>query len=74
MTAEECRQLSVEELETRLDELVEETFNLRFQHALGQLSSPIRLRDVGRDIGRVHTILREHATGLRKLPGGGSGS
>ncbi len=74
MTAEECRQLSVEELEARLEELGEETFNLRFQHALGQLSSPIRLRDVRRDTGRVRTILREHATGLRKLPGGGSGS
>jgi large subunit ribosomal protein L29 len=69
MKASELREQSVEELRIRLEELEEESFNLRFQHTLGQLSSPIRLRDVRRDIARVRTLLHESTTGLRTLPG-----
>jgi large subunit ribosomal protein L29 len=68
MTPTELRESTAEELHTRLTEFIEESFNLRFQHALGQLSSPIRLREVRRDIGRVRTILREHESGIRKVP------
>lgn len=59
MKAGELRDLSNQDLKTRLDELHEEAFNLRFQHVSGQLSSPIRLRQVRRDIARAQTILRE---------------
>ena len=69
MKASEFREHSVEELQTRLQELEEESFNLRFQHTLGQLSSPIRLRGVRRDIARVRTLLRESVIGLRAMPG-----
>ena len=70
MKASELREQSVDELRARLEELEEESFNLRFQHTLGQLSNPIRLRDVRRDVARVRTLLRENDTGLRALPGG----
>ena len=63
MKAAELREMSLEEVRARLDELVEESFNLRFQNTIGQLSSPIRLRQVRRDIGRVRTILNEHEKG-----------
>jgi large subunit ribosomal protein L29 len=59
MKTSELREQSAEELATRLDELEEESFNLRFQHTLGQLSSPLRLRDVRRDIARVRTLMVE---------------
>ena len=59
MKAGELRDLSNQDLKTRLDELLEEAFNLRFQHVSGQLSSTIRLRQVRRDIARAQTILRE---------------
>ena len=42
----------------RLDEAKEETFNLRFQLATGQLDNPARLRQVRRDVARVLTELR----------------
>ena len=67
MKASELREQSVEELSARLEELEEESFNLRFQHTLGQLSSPIRLRQVRREIARVRTLLHESSTGLRPL-------
>ena len=62
MTATELRELSVEELQAKLQDLAEESFNLRFQHSLGQLSSPIRLRQVRREAARVRTVIHEHNT------------
>lgn len=59
MKTSELREQSAEELASRLEELEEESFNLRFQHTLGQLSSPLRLRDVRRDIARVRTLMVE---------------
>lgn len=56
MKAEELREQTDGELEKRLADLREELFNLRFQHATGQLENPIRLRDVRRDIARVLTV------------------
>ncbi|HCL31722.1 MAG TPA: 50S ribosomal protein L29 [Candidatus Handelsmanbacteria bacterium] len=60
MKASELREQGAEELVSRLEELEEESFNLRFQHSLGQLSSPLKLRDVRRDIARVRTLLQEN--------------
>jgi large subunit ribosomal protein L29 len=73
MNASELREQSVEELNTRLEELEEESFNLRFQHTLGQLSSPIRLRQVRREIARVHTLLHESRTGIRPVASADAG-
>ena len=70
MECSELREMSVDEVHQRLQDLVEEAFNLRFQHASGQLMTPIRLREVRRDIARVRTVLREHELGLRTLAGG----
>ncbi len=67
MKTSELRDTTVEELQIKLTELAEEGFNLRFQHALGQLSSPIRLRQVRRDVAQVQTVLNEHELGLRTL-------
>ncbi len=55
----EVRELNERELNKRLQSLKEELFNLRFQHATGQLENPIRLREVRRSIARVKTVLRE---------------
>ena len=60
MKASELREQNAEDLTSRLEELEEESFNLRFQHILGQLSNPIRLRDVRRDIARVRTLMNEN--------------
>lgn len=70
MKTSELREQSVEELRGRIDDLEEETFNLRFQNTLGQLSNPLRIRDVRRDIARVRTLLQENEQGIRTLPGG----
>ena len=61
MKAKELRQLSEGELFIKEKELGEELFNLRFQHATGQLDNVMRIPQVKRDIARVKTILKEKA-------------
>lgn len=59
MRASEIREMSVEELQTKLTELKEELFNLRFQLAVNQLENSSRIGAVKKDIARVSTILRQ---------------
>lgn len=60
MKANEIRELSADELAKKVASLKEELFNLRFQHATGQLENPTHIREVKRDIARVKTIQREN--------------
>ena len=59
MKASELRELSVEELQTKLTELKEELLNIRFQLDMQQLENPHKIKDVKHDIARVMTVLRE---------------
>lgn len=59
MKASEIREMSSEELQTKLTELKEELFNLRFQLAVNQLENSSRIGAVKKDIARVSTILRQ---------------
>jgi large subunit ribosomal protein L29 len=61
MKAKEFRQLSEGELLLKEKELGEELFNLRFQHATGQLDNVMRIPQVRRDIARVKTMLKQKA-------------
>ena len=53
------RELSDVELNKKLDELKEDLFNLRFQHAINQLDNPMRLKAVRKEIAVIKTIIRE---------------
>jgi large subunit ribosomal protein L29 len=59
MKAAEFRELSVPELNHKLDELRTELFNLRFQKAKNLLDKVDRLKIVRRDIARVMTIMKQ---------------
>ena len=59
MKAKELKNLSVEELTKKLDELKKDLFMLRMQHATNQLDNPLQLNAVKKDIARVKTIIRE---------------
>jgi large subunit ribosomal protein L29 len=58
MKATEIRDLESTDLELKLKEARVELFNLRFQLATGQLDNPGRIKNVKRDIARLHTELR----------------
>ena len=59
MKAQDIRNMSEQELNNQLSSLKEELFNLRFQHATGQLDNPLKIKEVKKDYARVKTVLRE---------------
>jgi large subunit ribosomal protein L29 len=64
----ELRELSGEELVTKLREAKAELFNLRVQGATGQLDNNKRLQVIRKDIARIYTIMRERELGLSAAP------
>ena len=59
MKVTELRELSAEELASKLAEMKQELFNLRFQHAINQLDNPKKLAEVKKTIARIKTIIHE---------------
>jgi large subunit ribosomal protein L29 len=59
MNVEEARALSDEEIAREIEKHHEEWRNLRFQNALGRLTTFHQLREVRKSIARLKTILRE---------------
>ena len=60
MKTSELREMTAAELDTKLQDLKEELFNLRFQLAINQLDNPMRISAVKKDIARVQTVIRQN--------------
>lgn len=65
MKANEIKDMTADELNSKLAELKAELFNLRFQHAVNQLENPKRLQAVKKDIARVKTFIRKQESGIQ---------
>jgi large subunit ribosomal protein L29 len=61
MKANDIRKMSVEQINTKIADLKEELFNLKFQAALGNLEKPARMNEIKRTNARMKTILTEKA-------------
>ena len=59
MLASEIREMTDADIRTRVTELEEERFRLRFRGATETLESPLRLRAIRHDVARLNTVLRE---------------
>ncbi len=59
LKAKEIRDMTNVELNTKLVDLKNELFNLRFQLATGQLDNTGKIKGVKKNIARVQTVLRE---------------
>ncbi len=59
MKARELKEMSEAELRQKEKEMTEAYFNLKFQHATGQLENTERLPQVRKDLARVKTLLRQ---------------
>ncbi len=59
MKASEIIELSLEERHRKVTDLKEELFNLRFQHEIGQLENPQKMKQTKHDIARIKTVIRE---------------
>ncbi len=59
MKVAEVRELDVTQLEDRLAATRRELFNLRFQHATGQLENTGQIKEVRKNIARILTVLNQ---------------
>ena len=57
----DLKQKSVAELNEELVAAKKELFNLRFQNATNQLENTSRIKDVRKNIARIHTAIKENA-------------
>jgi large subunit ribosomal protein L29 len=58
MKPTEIRDMAESDLQQKLKDARVELFNLRFQLATGQLDNPGKIKNVKRDIARLHTEMR----------------
>ena len=59
MKTKEIRDLSIDELNQKERDLVDELFRLKVRHATGQLDSSAMMKSVKKDIARIKTVLKE---------------
>jgi large subunit ribosomal protein L29 len=76
LKAERIREMTEDDIRTKIRELKEELFHLRFRNTVRQLSNPLLLREKKRGVARLETILAEHRLGIRSIaaPGLASGT
>jgi large subunit ribosomal protein L29 len=59
MNTKEIRGMNEGDRQKKLVELLREQFNLRMNKVTGQLGAPHRIKEVRRDIARIHTVMNE---------------
>ena len=60
MRKSELTEMTVSELETKLQDNSESLQNFRFQKALQQLENPVQIKHVKKEIAQVKTLLKEY--------------
>jgi large subunit ribosomal protein L29 len=66
MKASEVHNLKDDELVAKLIDAKEETFNLRFRHATGELENTSRLGQARRDVARLITVAKARGIDVEK--------
>jgi large subunit ribosomal protein L29 len=62
----EAHNLKDDELVAKLIDAKQESFNLRFRHATGELENTARVGQAKRDIARLLTVARERGIDVEK--------
>ena len=63
--ASRYRDMTADEIQTRVAELREELFNLRFRNTMKQLDNPLKIRESRREMARLLTVLKEKESAAR---------
>lgn len=68
MKADGFRDLSADELDTRVQELREQLLKLRFQKSTGMIENPQTVTSVRKDLARALTVRNERELGIGPEP------
>jgi large subunit ribosomal protein L29 len=66
---DEIMNLAQDQLQSKLTELQEELANLQLQKSTHQITNPLRIRTVRRNIARINTLITEYKQEIRTLKG-----
>ncbi len=66
MKSAEAHNLKDDELVAKLIDAKQESFNLRFRHATGELENTARVGQARRDIARLLTVARERGIDVER--------
>jgi len=59
MKIQELRELTIDELQQKLEDFREELFNLRFQKSMNRLENTNRIVEVKKSVARINTLITE---------------
>ncbi len=65
MKVAEMRELGIDELNAKLNDFVEELFNLRFQQSTSRLENADNIVKIRKNIARVKTLITEKEKSIR---------
>ena len=60
------KELTLEELVAKRDQLHKEYFDLRMGRVLGHVENPLAVRTIRRNIARTNTLIKKYELGIRK--------
>ena len=61
MKAAELRDMDVESLRAKTQEIDDQLFRMRIQKSMGQIETPHKIRNARRELARIQTVLKEKA-------------
>ena len=64
MLSKDIREMNEADIRTRIVELEEERFRLKFRAGTETLEDPLRLRVIRKDVARIKTVLKEKIIGI----------
>jgi large subunit ribosomal protein L29 len=63
MKVKDLKEMTMEELDSQLQDIKKEQFNLKLQQVSGQLENPARIKDLRRSVARIITIQNQKVEG-----------
>jgi len=63
MKVKEIKEMTMEELDQRLQDIKKEQFNLQLQQVSGKLENSARVKDLRRTVARIKTIQNQKVEG-----------
>lgn len=67
MKLRDLKEMDLDELKEKKNELWKEMLNLRTQTIIKQLDNPMKIRILRRSIAKINTLLRMHELGIREI-------
>lgn len=63
MKTHDMREMTLDELRSHHDQLIDQLVNLRVKLAMRQIDNPLQVKNIRREVARAKTVMREKQLG-----------